>query len=90
MNTPLKKFRVYRRTEASAWLGLTLDAEANARGGPRIATAESKVSAWVVPNQRGGRHRPPHGLPPRIAVTTSTRQPNFSCIQPQPTQGLFR
>jgi acetate kinase len=34
---------------ASAWLGLELDAAANAAGGPRISTSQSKVSAWVIP-----------------------------------------
>jgi acetate kinase len=38
-----------RICEASAWLGLDLDAEANARGGPRISTPQSKVSAWAIP-----------------------------------------
>lgn len=38
-----------RIVEASAWLGLALDAGANASGGPRITTAASKVSAWVIP-----------------------------------------
>jgi acetate kinase len=33
----------------AAWLGVELDAAANARGGPRISTAGSRVSAWVVP-----------------------------------------
>ena len=32
-----------------AWLGLELDAAANASGGPRITTETSAVSAWVVP-----------------------------------------
>ena len=31
------------------WLGLDLDEEANARGGPRISRAGSRVSAWVIP-----------------------------------------
>jgi len=35
--------------EGSAWLGLTLDADANAAGGPRITTPASAVSAWVIP-----------------------------------------
>ncbi len=35
--------------EASAWLGLELDAAANAAGGPRVSTPTSKVAAWVVP-----------------------------------------
>jgi acetate kinase len=30
------------------WLGLELDEEANARGGPRISRADSPVSAWVM------------------------------------------
>jgi acetate kinase len=34
---------------ASAWLGVELDEEANQRGGPRISSAQSKVSAWVIP-----------------------------------------
>jgi len=32
-----------------AWLGLALDAEANARGGPRLSAPDSRVAAWVVP-----------------------------------------
>lgn len=31
------------------WLGLEPDADANAAGGPRIATPSSRVTAWVVP-----------------------------------------
>jgi acetate kinase len=38
-----------RICQASLWLGVELDAEANARGGPRISTPGSKVSTWVVP-----------------------------------------
>lgn len=38
-----------RICEASAWLGVELDTQANARKGPRISTAHSKVSAWVIP-----------------------------------------
>ena len=34
---------------SSAWLGIELDKEANARNGPRISTPESKVSTWVIP-----------------------------------------
>jgi acetate kinase len=32
----------------AAWLGVELDPGANADGGPRISTASSRVSAWVV------------------------------------------
>jgi acetate kinase len=35
--------------EALAWMGLALDGAANDRGGPRISTPESRVSAWVIP-----------------------------------------
>jgi acetate kinase len=35
--------------EASGWLGITIDPEANGSGGPRISTAGSRVSAWVIP-----------------------------------------
>lgn len=38
-----------RICEASRWLGVELDAEANASQGPRISTRQSKVSAWVIP-----------------------------------------
>ncbi|HZF30683.1 MAG TPA: acetate/propionate family kinase [Gammaproteobacteria bacterium] len=38
-----------RICEASAWLGVELDAAANERHGPRISTETARVSAWVVP-----------------------------------------
>ena len=38
-----------RICEASRWLGVELDAEANDNRGPRISTPHSKVSAWVIP-----------------------------------------
>jgi acetate kinase len=33
----------------AAWLGIELDEAANERHGPRISTAASRVSAWVIP-----------------------------------------
>jgi acetate kinase len=33
----------------AAWLGVDLDGEANARGGPGIGAEGAKVSAWVIP-----------------------------------------
>jgi acetate kinase len=33
----------------AAWLGVEVDARANAEGGPRISTDKSLVSAWVIP-----------------------------------------
>jgi len=33
----------------AAWLGVELDAAANANGGPRISAPASRVSAWVIP-----------------------------------------
>ena len=33
----------------AAWLGLELDAEANAHHGPRISTERSRATAWVLP-----------------------------------------
>jgi acetate kinase len=33
----------------AAWLGVEPDAVANVSGGPRISTASSRVSAWVIP-----------------------------------------
>ena len=38
-----------RICEASAWLGIDLDSEANVNGASRITTVQSKVSAWVIP-----------------------------------------
>ena len=38
-----------RICEASAWLGVELDADANGRKGPRISTPASRVSAWMIP-----------------------------------------
>jgi len=37
-----------RICEASSWLGIELDREANAQNGPRISLRSSRVSAWVV------------------------------------------
>jgi acetate kinase len=34
---------------AARWLGVELDAAANAAGGPRISTAASRVSVWTLP-----------------------------------------
>jgi acetate kinase len=33
----------------AAWLGVELDEAANEAGGPRISSASSRVSAWVIP-----------------------------------------
>jgi acetate kinase len=38
-----------RVVDASAWLGIELDDDANARRGPRISRQGSRVSAWVIP-----------------------------------------
>jgi len=38
-----------RICERLGWLGVTLDATANAGHGPRVTTADSRVSAWVIP-----------------------------------------
>ena len=45
-NSPQIRRRI---CEASSWLGVDLDIEANTTGGPQISTAQSKVSVWVVP-----------------------------------------
>jgi acetate kinase len=37
-----------RIVHASAWLGIELDEDANAKAGPRISSRGSKVSAWVI------------------------------------------
>jgi acetate kinase len=33
----------------ASWLGLELDEEANANGGPSVSRKDSRVSAWVIP-----------------------------------------
>jgi acetate kinase len=38
-----------RICEDAAWLGVQIDAVANAKDGPRISAAGSRVGAWVVP-----------------------------------------
>src|SRR4030095_13982518 len=38
-----------RICQASAWLGIELDDEANMRGGARISSNASKVPAWTIP-----------------------------------------
>ena len=38
-----------RISEASGWLGLELDRDANGRGDTRISKVGSRVSAWVIP-----------------------------------------
>jgi acetate kinase len=35
--------------DALGWLGVTLDEAANQANGPRISTADSRVSVWVIP-----------------------------------------
>ncbi|HXU90634.1 MAG TPA: acetate/propionate family kinase, partial [Methylomirabilota bacterium] len=38
-----------RVCEQAAWLGVQLDPAANAGGGPRVSSAHSRVSVWVIP-----------------------------------------
>jgi acetate kinase len=38
-----------RACKHAAWLGVKLDPVANVAGGPRISSADSRVSAWVIP-----------------------------------------
>ena len=45
-NSPQMRQRI---CEASAWLGVELDAEANSRNASRISTPKSKVSVWTIP-----------------------------------------
>jgi acetate kinase len=45
-NSPEIRRRV---CEASAWLGIEIDANANEQKAARISTAPSKTSAWVIP-----------------------------------------
>jgi acetate kinase len=38
-----------RVCEQAGWLGIRLDAAANLRGAPRLSSADSPVSVWVIP-----------------------------------------
>ncbi|RKP49597.1 acetate/propionate family kinase [Pararobbsia silviterrae] len=38
-----------RVCERSAWLGVKLDPDANAKHGPRISAADSAIDVWVIP-----------------------------------------
>jgi acetate kinase len=38
-----------RICERARWLGVRLDETANRTGGPRLSSADSRVSAWVIP-----------------------------------------
>ena len=42
-------------TDGLAFLGVTLDAEANARHGPRIGAADAPVETWVIPTDEEAR-----------------------------------
>lgn len=43
-----------RITDRCRWMGVELDPDANEAGGPRITTAPSPVSAWVIPTDEDG------------------------------------
>ncbi len=45
-NSPEIRRRV---CEASAWLGIEIDATANEKRAPEISTPQSKISVWVIP-----------------------------------------
>jgi acetate kinase len=45
-NSPAIRKRI---CEASSWLGVVLDSEANSKNVPRISTHASEVSTWVIP-----------------------------------------
>lgn len=45
-HAPPVRANVCRR---AAWLGIRVDADANARHGPRISTDDSPISVWVIP-----------------------------------------
>jgi acetate kinase len=45
-HAPAVRERICRQ---AAWLGVELDAQANAKHGPRISSAASRVAAWVIP-----------------------------------------
>jgi acetate kinase len=45
-HSPLVRGKV---CEKLGWLGVTIDAKANAANGPRISTADSRVSVFAIP-----------------------------------------
>lgn len=50
-NAAVIRERIMRDAE---WLGVEADAAANKQGGPRISSASSRVSAWVIPTNEEG------------------------------------
>ena len=44
-NSPEIRARICQRAQ---WLGVELDSAANAAGGPRISTPQSRVAAWMI------------------------------------------
>ena len=63
-----------RIVNASTWIGITLDADANRRGGPCISAAGSAVSAWVVPtNEELMIARHTFALVPRVQSQTTDK-----------------
>ena len=50
-NAAVIRERIMRDAE---WLGVEADAASNAQGGPRISSARSRVSAWVMPTDEEG------------------------------------
>ena len=50
-NAAVIRERIMRDAE---WLGVEADAASNAQGGPRISSARSRVSAWVIPTNEEG------------------------------------
>jgi acetate kinase len=78
-----------RICDASSWLGIDLDPDANAQNGARISGRRSRVSAWVIPTNEElmiARHTAsllglpdawegvPGGAPPSVAAPSLDRR----------------
>ena len=56
----------------AAWLGVELDPQANAAGGPCISVTASKVSAWVIPTNEELMIAQPYAAGFRVLMRTRT------------------
>jgi acetate kinase len=77
-----------------AWLGVKLDEEANAAGGPQISSSDSAVSVWVIPTDEEvmiAQHALALGRPPRLtkAPTVPHDAPSARRTDPKETLDVY-
>jgi acetate kinase len=76
-----------RVLEGLQWMGVAADMNANARGGPRISSPDSRVSAWVIPTNEEAvvaRHALEALLQHPSARQPAVQEPQEPATQKQP------